>query len=80
MNSRDLFQLAVRLLGLVFMYHGVMSLAGFCGVIYATIQAQSIFLLIQGLVVAGLPLAAGYWCVCGAGPLMQVAYPEPAKD
>jgi hypothetical protein len=76
MTARDLFQLAVQLLGLAFLYHGILGFPSYLGVLYTAFGAHSLFAILQAIVSAGLPLIAGYWCVRAENPLVRLAYPE----
>jgi hypothetical protein len=60
MTARDLFQLAVQLLGLAFLYHGIIAFPTYLGVLYTAFGAHSLFAILQATVAAGLPLIAGY--------------------
>ncbi len=76
MSARDCFQLAVQVLGLVFIYHGVMGLPMLLGVLYTAFGSRSMFAILQAIVSCGLPLIAGYWCIRAGNPLVRTAYPE----
>jgi hypothetical protein len=64
MKSKDIFQLAVRLLGLLFLYHGV----------------QSLPMVMNGpmmvLVYLALQFGMAWWLIGGAKLLVQHAYPD----
>jgi len=67
MNAKEIFQLAVRLLGLAFLYHGLM---------YAPLILVnfSIWSLLPNLIMTAWPLAVAYWLVRGAPELMNLAF------
>ena len=76
MKPRDIFNLAVRLLGLVFLYQGLQALPPaaiqFCGAIL-NINSGAI---LASLVTAGWPLLVSYWLLRGAPPILCTAYPD----
>jgi hypothetical protein len=74
MKPRDIFGLAVRLIGLIFLYQGLsgvpMAVAAFCPRFPHFIWTN----LFSGIVIVGWPLVVAYWMVRGAPPLMRLAY------
>ena len=74
MKARDMFGLAVRLIGLVFLYQGLagvpMAVAAFCPRFPHFIWTN----LFSGIIMVGWPLIVAYWMVRGAPPLMRLAY------
>lgn len=75
MKSKDLFNLAIRILGLVFLYQGLSSLPT---VIIATLSNGSgNFLMFMLMVVWQMLLA--YWLLRGAPFIMNIAYPESTR-
>ena len=72
MKSKEIFQLAVRLLGLVMLYHAMQHfiIAAPSMIGFATSTAWL-------LVIIGLRLGMAYWLISGAPFLMRLAYPEP---
>ena len=72
MNAKEIFQLAVRLLGLAFLYHGLM---------YAPLILVnfSFWSLLPNLIMTAWPLAVAYWLVRGAPELINLAYPGTTK-
>ncbi len=79
MKPKDIFGLAVRLLGLVFLYHGLLALPT------TLLQAVggSFWNTIVGILIVGWPLVVAYRLIRGASPLTRIAYAEPpasAKD
>ena len=73
MKPKDMFSLAVRILGLAFLYQGLLALP--------TALRFSLFVanfgnLIAGVLSVGWPLAVAYWLLRGAPLLMRIAYPE----
>jgi hypothetical protein len=91
MKSKDIFQLAVRLLGLVFLYHGLQALpAAFAQIIgsfpysYGHSDSMGVELtqpgsfggFVMGVVMVGWPLVVSYWLLRGAPFIMRIAYPD----
>jgi hypothetical protein len=68
MKGKEIFELAVRLLGLVFLYHG---LAEFPGII-AAVTSFSII----GIIITIWPLFVAFWLIQGASWLVNIAYPD----
>jgi hypothetical protein len=73
MKPKDMFSLAVRILGLAFLYQGLLALP--------TALRFGLFVanfgnLIAGLLSVGWPLGVAYWLLRGAPLLMRIAYPE----
>jgi hypothetical protein len=68
MKAKDYFALAVRILGLIFLYHGVMM-----------IPALFTFTL-MALITVALFLAVAWWLIGGAPPLVEHAYPASAES
>lgn len=91
MKSKDIFRLAVRLLGLVFLYHGLQALpAALAQIIgsfpydYGSADVNGIEIrrpgnlgdFVMGVVMVGLPLVVSYWLLRGAPFIMRIAYPD----
>ena len=74
MKPKDIFNLAIRVLGLVFLYHG---LSGLPTLIPMLFSGAVIPFAVGGLMVAW-QLLLGYWFLRGAPPIMRIAYPEEA--
>ena len=75
MKPRDLFLLAVRILGLVFLYHGLTALPTAVIGAFTSLFGRS-FLGFLGMSVMGLwPLLLAFWLIRGAPFLMRLAYP-----
>ena len=68
MKTRDLFALAIRLVGLYFVYQTVQTL----GVVF-TIGSHGAGPVLFHLL---LQIAGSFWFLVGAPPLMNLAYPE----
>lgn len=65
MKERDLFSVAVRILGLAFFYHSVVSLPA----VFATKFSVS------SLLSVAWPLVAAWWAMRGAPFLVNLAFP-----
>jgi hypothetical protein len=83
MKPKDLFNLAVRLLGLLFLYHGSRSIpAGFAQVAGALPGelgfggAGSFAGFFIGVLTPGWPLVLAWWLIGGAPLIARRAYPE----
>lgn len=80
MNSRDMFQLAVRILGLVFLYQALHAIpVAFSLLVHAPAVSEppSFFgRLVSTLVMVGWPLLLAWWLVRGAPLLMRIAFRE----
>lgn len=71
MKPKDIFSLAIRLLGLVFLYLAVKSIAP---VWFAPTA------LIPTILTGACYLAAAWWLLGGAQILMRRAYPDTAME
>jgi len=79
MNARDLFLLAVRIVGLVFLYHGLAALPTTLFGAFASLFGRS-FLGFLGMSFMALwPLLLAFWLIRGAPFLMRLAYPEETR-
>jgi hypothetical protein len=76
MKPKDIFLLAVRLLGLIFLYHGLMSVPAAME-LFRTRTFASYFI---GFVLVLWPLAVAWWLIGGAPLVMNLAYPEVRKE
>ena len=68
MNSKEIFKLAVRLLGLVFLYHGLTDLPGIIAVVWP--------LNLLGIIMIIWPFLVAFWLLRGAPWLVDLAYHE----
>jgi hypothetical protein len=75
MKPKDIFSLAVRLLGLVFLYHGLSALPS----VLSLIPPSSVGSFVNGIIMFAWPLVVAYWLLGGAPLLMCIAYPD-AED
>ena len=72
MKPKDIFSLAVRLVGLFFIYLAARSLA----VVFASPPGQ----VIVSILSAAFYIGVGWWLLGGAPLLMQRAYPEASTE
>jgi hypothetical protein len=72
MNPKEIFGLAVRLLGLVFLYHGLSALPG----VLSIIPLNSSGSFVGGIIMVVWPLVVAYWLLLGGPPLVRIAYPN----
>jgi len=81
MKSKDIFNVAVRIIGLAFLYQGLVQVpaafGAFCPVMpppsFRYLNFRS---LLQSFIFIGWPLFIAWWMVRGAPWLMRLAYPE----
>lgn len=84
MKAKDLFCLAIRMLGLVFLYHGLMSVPmTLGGTIHALTRMPAS--VNDGSIITvpfvGLwPFAVALWLFYGAPPVARIAYPTNSDD
>ncbi len=76
MKPQDIFKLAVRLLGLVFLYHVLQTAPMVVGELCQAVLRLEVVMTLPGLVMIGWPLAVAYWLLRGAPLIMRIAYPE----
>jgi hypothetical protein len=72
MKPRDVFNIAVRILGLVFLYHGLSAMPA----IVTHIVTFNFFGLFINTLQIAWPLVLAYWLIGGASQLMEIAYPD----
>ena len=76
MKPRDIFKLAVRLLGLIFLYQGLQALAPAAVQLCRELPRINSDMIVMTLVSAGWPLLVAYWLLRGAPLVMGIAYPD----
>ena len=76
MKSKEIFTVAVRIIGLAFLYQGLaavpMAVANFCPVF----PHFNFRVLLPSLIVVAWPLAVAWWLVRGAPWLVRLAFPK----
>lgn len=89
MHSKDLFNLAIRLLGLVFLYHGLrdlpLALAQIAGSFPHEIgrgvrTIGSFRQFVGGIFMVAWPLLVSYWLLRGAPLIQRLAFPQPPSN
>jgi len=89
MKAKDLFALAVRLLGLLFLYHGLQALLPAISQIIdsfphdvgeGTRMSGSFGHFIGRVVMVAWPLVVAYWLVRGAPFIIRTAYPNDSAS
>ena len=76
MKPKDIFSLAIRLLGLVFLYHGLQAIPA---VVVAIITAESLRGIFFSVLMAGWQLGLALWLIRGAPLVLRQAYPDTSK-
>ena len=80
MKEKEIFALAVRILGLVFLYHGLSGIPeSIARSVLFALDVKSAFSGAEWAN-AGYRLALGFWLVRGAPLLMSIAYPAKPLD
>ena len=80
MKHKLCFELAVRVLGLAFVYHGLVSLPDRVGVIFTMAANLSPPGFAISVFLAAWPLMVAYWLLAGAPFLVRIAYPPRSAD
>ena len=77
MKPRDLFKLAVRILGLVFLYHGLSSVPIlFGGIIGSSSYAMNSTYLVNIILIVGWPLLVAFGLIGFASKFTDFFYPK----
>jgi hypothetical protein len=84
MKSRDIFEVCVRIMGLLFLYKALSSvpdaLMNFCPLLPPpTWRILNFRSLLPSAIYVGFPLAIGWWMLRGAPWLMKRAFPEKSS-
>jgi len=80
MKPKVIFSLAVRLLGLVFLYQGLSSLSGLISLVISGSFIGSFMTVVMSGLMCVWPLAVAWWLIGGAPQLTHHAYPESDED
>jgi hypothetical protein len=80
MKPRDILNLAVRLLGLVFLYQGLQALPTAAIQFCSAISNMNSGAILPCLVMAGWPLLVSYWLLRGAPLIIRTAYPDASTS
>lgn len=84
MKSKDVFSVAVRIIGLAFLYQGLSQVPSAFNALFLVFPPPSLKYvnfrsLVPSLIYIAWPLIVAWWMVRGAPWLMRLAYPdEPA--
>lgn len=76
MKSKEIFSVAVRIIGLIFLYQGLSSVPTAVGMVCPAFPHFVFRNCLPALFVVGWPLVLAWWMVRGAPWLMRVAYGE----
>jgi len=76
MKPKDIFNLIVRLFGLVFLYQALVAVPLGLSAIFSSFPHSKLGGIWSALMMIGWPLLLGYWMLRGARPLGRWAYPE----
>jgi hypothetical protein len=80
MTSKDVFSVAVRIIGLGFLYQGLAfvprAITTFCPVFPIPWRYLDFRSIIPSLLQIAWPLAVAWWMLRGAPWLMRLAYPQ----
>lgn len=80
MKPKDIFKLAVRILGLVFIYHGLTALPLTAPAAFTAMMGGQVVSFILTLLILVWPLAVAYWLLRGAPLIMRIAYPDATES
>ncbi len=72
MTPKAIFTLAVRILGLFFLHHGLAALPS----ILAIFPAGSFWNFVTNIVSLAWPFVVAYWLIRGAPAVVHLAYPN----
>jgi hypothetical protein len=72
MTPKSLFTLAVRILGLCFLYHGLAALPS----LLSLFPAGSFWNFVTNIVSLAWPFAVAFWLIQGAPAVVHLAYPN----
>lgn len=80
MKPKSLFELAVKILGLVFVYHGLNSAPNSLGLVWDALKSfYPLPFLVTSLFVAW-PFLVAYWLLRGAPLLVNLAFPTTSRN
>jgi hypothetical protein len=79
MKPHELFTLALRLAGLVFLYHALAGLPGGVFRILDRMSSTSTWGSVQNLISLLWPFALAFWFLRGAKLVLRLAYPSAAS-
>ncbi len=76
MKPPEIFKIALRLLGLVFLYHGLLPLPMTVVQIISAFANRNVPQALFTLIMLAWPLFLAWWLLRGAPLLVRLAYPE----
>ncbi len=71
MKPKDILNLAIRILGLAFLYRGLSAIPIAPAALFGSVGTA-----IMAVLTVGWPLLVAYWLLRGAPLLMRIAYPD----
>ena len=80
MKPKDIFNLIVRLLGIVFLYQAVEKVPFAFSALLACFSHFNSGGFFSALIMVGWPLLVAYWLLRGAPPVARLAYPDEPRD
>jgi hypothetical protein len=76
MKPPEIFKIALRILGLVFLYHGLLQLPMTVVQLIGAISGKAIPQALFTSIMLAWPLLVAWWLLRGAPLLVRLAYPE----
>ena len=76
MKPKNIFELIVRLVGLIFLYESAEKVPLAISYIFPGFRFFSGPGILSALFMVGWPLAVAYWLLRGAPPISRLAYPD----
>ncbi|MCD6050618.1 MAG: hypothetical protein K0Q55_2021 [Verrucomicrobia bacterium] len=76
MKPPEIFKIALRILGLVFLYHGLIQLPMTIVQIISAFANRNVPQALFTLIMLSWPLLLAWWLLRGAPLLVRLAYPE----
>jgi hypothetical protein len=80
MKTKDIFNLIIRLLGIVFLYQALEKVPFAFSAMFPAFPHFRGAGLFDALMMVGWPLLVGYWLLRGAPPVARVAYPDEPRS
>jgi hypothetical protein len=79
MRPKQIFELIVRLVGLIFLYEAAEKVPLALTAIFPGFKSISGIGFLSALFMVGWPLVVAYWMFRGAPPISRLAYPDETK-
>lgn len=80
MKPKDIFNLVLRLIGLLFLYQGLASVPAAVQNFMPVFPHFQFRTLFPSVVLIGWPLFIAWWLIRGAPWIMRIAYPEQTNQ